>query len=748
MAESSVATFYDGYGTHKYCCEINLWWTSSGATSAVLHASGGGWLHNTDGWNGSSINFAGQTRSGNCTSSGANSWVHSNWWWSDLNLGTATKTHSAQTISRTCKFNYGGKGEVSVTASISLPAKTSYAVTYNAGEGSGAPSNQTKWYGETLTLQTGIPTRAGFAFKGWSGSNGTTYQPGSSYTGNAALTLTAIWQALVTDLEDVEDCEIGEAPVLAWTPQSEDLYYMINFSLGEWSWLTQPLAPHTTERYVYNSYTIPMEVCSQLPDQTEGLMKVELETYNAGELTGVSEKYFKVSVPDTVVPEITSLTLTDASENALEVYLQNYSWVSASLGYAGAYGSSIVSATMGIGGNIKTVEPESSPVTLVSDILPEDGVVTLTFTVTDQRGRTTTETRTVTVYEYERPTVSLALSLEGTDTLVTTVQATYNTVGGRNSGYISFDGGSTRTPITDNYTAETRETIEYPESRNYTKTAIVYDAVTSATATQDLYPGKGNRFSTLSADEYYIGIDDKGWKDTASDYNGGIKEDGTIWFERTSGTGPLGIGFPVQLEPDSDYEFIYSANKSDEDTVAFVSFFQQTGEGERGFHYMSTTYEAGTHFGSGAIFHTPTLETGTLWGVIVLGVSPDTYEDIIIGYQEFSQITLRKFEMIDEALEWEVETGTLGLDTPNQKYISRLQLRIEYMGTLKIGIAYDNAPAYETVHTSSSAQMRSRTVAINVRRCDHFRMKLEGVGQAKLYSFGYNTEDGSARCLI
>ena len=95
-----------------------------------------------------------------------------------------------------------------------------------------------------------------------------------------------------------------------------------------------------------------------------------------------------------------------------------------------------------------------------------------------------------------------------------------------------------------------------------------------------------------------------------------------------------------------------------------------------------------------------------------------------------------------------VETGNLGLDTPNQKYISRIQMRIDYAGTLKVGIAYDNEKDFTQVHASVSDHMRSITVPINVRRCDHFRIRMDGVGQVKLYSLGYVVDEGGERCLI
>lgn len=102
----------------------------------------------------------------------------------------------------------------------------------------------------------------------------------------------------------------------------------------------------------------------------------------------------------------------------------------------------------------------------------------------------------------------------------------------------------------------------------------------------------------------------------------------------------------------------------------------------------------------------------------------------------------------DKEIEWFLETGNLGLDTPNQKYISRLQMRIDYKGSLKVWIAYDNEDEFTMVHDSKSNHMRSITVPIKVKRTDHFRIRLSGVGQMRLYSFGYETDEGSTRCLI
>lgn len=122
---------------------------------------------------------------------------------------TYTKTHSSQTVQYqmhtdasfgTWDSNYGGFahiGERYFTFTYTIPAKTSYSVTYNANQGSGAPSSQTKWYGESLTLSSTVPTRTNYIFLNWNtkaDGTGTTYNKGATYTANATLKLYAQWK--------------------------------------------------------------------------------------------------------------------------------------------------------------------------------------------------------------------------------------------------------------------------------------------------------------------------------------------------------------------------------------------------------------------------------------------------------------------------------------------------------------------------------------------------------------------------
>lgn len=91
-------------------------------------------------------------------------------------------------------------GQVVSTCSLCGYTKTSaqtYTISYNANGGNGAPSSQTKVHGVTLTLSSTIPYRFNYEFLGWSTSSSASvaaYTAGGSYTGNASVTLYAVWR--------------------------------------------------------------------------------------------------------------------------------------------------------------------------------------------------------------------------------------------------------------------------------------------------------------------------------------------------------------------------------------------------------------------------------------------------------------------------------------------------------------------------------------------------------------------------
>ena len=72
-----------------------------------------------------------------------------------------------------------------------------YTISYNANGGSNAPSNQSKTYGNNISLSSSKPIRTGYTFIGWntsSNGSGTSYSAGATYSNNANVTLYAQWR--------------------------------------------------------------------------------------------------------------------------------------------------------------------------------------------------------------------------------------------------------------------------------------------------------------------------------------------------------------------------------------------------------------------------------------------------------------------------------------------------------------------------------------------------------------------------
>lgn len=141
--------------------------------------------------------------------------------WKDqtLKLSTTKPTRTGYTFqgwgtsTSDTSVDYAAGANYTANASITLYAiwkAITYTIKYNANGGTGAPANQTKTYGKTLTLSTTKPTRTSvddngtlttYTFKGWATSATSTsvaYQSGASYTANTAITLYAVWSKTVS----------------------------------------------------------------------------------------------------------------------------------------------------------------------------------------------------------------------------------------------------------------------------------------------------------------------------------------------------------------------------------------------------------------------------------------------------------------------------------------------------------------------------------------------------------------------
>jgi hypothetical protein len=99
----------------------------------------------------------------------------------------------------------------------------------------------------------------------------------------------------------------------------------------------------------------------------------------------------------------------------------------------------------------------------------------------------------------------------------------------------------------------------------------------------------------------------------------------------------------------------------------------------------------------------------------------------------------------DPEVPWMVETGLMGMSIPDMKYITRLLLRVSLGGgaAMSVSVQYDSIGDWKTVFQARSTTVRSFAVPIRLRRCDHFRIRIEGEGKCRIYSITKTIEQGS-----
>ena len=96
-------------------------------------------------------------------------------------------------------------------------------------------------------------------------------------------------------------------------------------------------------------------------------------------------------------------------------------------------------------------------------------------------------------------------------------------------------------------------------------------------------------------------------------------------------------------------------------------------------------------------------------------------------------------------IKWSATTGVMGTDSPDKKYISRLDVRmkLEVGSRVSFYAEYDSSGTYEHLFTMVGKSLQSFAVPIRPQRCDHMRLKIVGEGDAKVYSICKTVEWGS-----
>lgn len=188
------------------------------------------------------------------------------------------------------------------------------------------------------------------------------------------------------------------------------------------------------------TWTPPVSLAAQIPNAISGWGTIYCDTYVNGSLVSTNTCAFHLTVPASVVPSISSISIAEATAGIADRfggYVRTRSKLAVSISAAGNQGSSVSSYRTSID-NVTY-----SGASFTTNTLITAGSLTMTVTVTDSRGRTVSTPRTITVLDYSPPSLSqftaercnadgTAAQTDGTKVRIST-KASGASVGGKNT---------------------------------------------------------------------------------------------------------------------------------------------------------------------------------------------------------------------------------------------------------------------------------------------------------------------------
>lgn len=286
------------------------------------------------------------------------------------------------------------------------------------------------------------------------------YIPDTTLTSTSCSeTVTLDTIAVASNITSASNTTLGNACSIRWTPHSASLRYKVGFSLGGWSHTTDFISPATTSAYTYTGYTIPLDVANKISANSKtGTMQAILSTYSGSTLIGQTSKTFTVTIPDneytkpTVSMEVSPFSDLSSPYNSL--YIQGLSRVKATVSSTTKYGATVSASSITVNGKTYNSPYET-------DILSQDGKVSVKATVKDSRGFYGTYYKEIDVIPYSQPYIraksgeseiiaarcdSSATFTDSGTYLKIKAKAVYSKVQNNNHGFIKFryrkEGGS------------------------------------------------------------------------------------------------------------------------------------------------------------------------------------------------------------------------------------------------------------------------------------------------------------------
>ncbi|AZF90520.1 putative minor structural protein [Streptococcus phage CHPC676] len=277
---------------------------------------------------------------------------------------------------------------------------------------SGSPSMQ-GWYqtipliDQTVTINHDSDGKKTFSFSAqFNGSGG--WSPRTLTISGNSFTLTDIPRLSSVS---VDAGTIGSSVTININRQSSSFKHTVRYA---WANKSGTIASNVDTS---TAWTIPLDFANDIPNSETGTGTIYVDTYSEGTMIGTKSATLIASVPASMKPTFTGISLSDSNTAARNVvqnantFIQIMSNIKVSFnGASGSYGSNITGYHAEIVGKNQTTNFDGGTL----GIMNYNGTITVRASVSDSRGRwSDTRDVTVTVLEYFAPTLKIDVKRVG-----------------------------------------------------------------------------------------------------------------------------------------------------------------------------------------------------------------------------------------------------------------------------------------------------------------------------------------------
>lgn len=212
-------------------------------------------------------------------------------------------------------------------------------------------------------------------------------------SGNGSGDLDAIY-SVTTPKINTQSAEIGTSVTISVSNTNTSLTHDLFYKFGGLDW--QKIASDVKGNF---TWSIPMDMLNVITHTTSVAADIRCVTKSNGQSIGERSTSLTLTVPESVVPVISSVTVTEGTLSDFGVYVQGKSTINVKINAEGVYNSSIKSYSSEFETKIYKDAEWSS------DIIRGTGDLEIKVTVTDTRGRTAEHTEKLTSSSYETPSI-------------------------------------------------------------------------------------------------------------------------------------------------------------------------------------------------------------------------------------------------------------------------------------------------------------------------------------------------------